>query len=79
MNTDRSILIHHKYKINKLKEKRILSGLSQKELSKRSGVPLKSIGNYEQGFRDINRARVDIVYRLARELNCTIEELITID
>lgn len=63
-------------KVSKLKLIRIKKGIKQSELSELSGVPLKCIGNYEQLRRDINHARVDIVYRLARSLDCSIEELI---
>ena len=63
-------------KVSKLKLLRIKKGMKQSELSALSGVPLKCIGNYEQLRRDINHARVDIVYRLARSLDCSIEELI---
>jgi len=63
-------------KVSKLKLIRIKKGMKQSELSALSGVPLKCIGNYEQLRRDINHARVDIVYRLASALNCSIEELI---
>ncbi len=50
--------------------------MKQSELSELSGVPLKGIGNYEQLHKDINHARVDIVYHLARSLDCSIKELI---
>lgn len=63
-------------KVSKLKLIRIKRGMKQSELSALSGVPLKCIGNYEQLRRDINHARVDIVYRLAHSLDCSIEELI---
>lgn len=63
-------------KVSKLKLVRIQKGMKQAELAERSGVPLKCIGNYEQLRRDINRARVDIVYRLALALGCQIEELL---
>lgn len=63
-------------KVSKLKLVRIQKGMKQAELAERSGVPLKCIGNYEQLRRDINRAHVDIVYRLALALGCQIEELL---
>lgn len=63
-------------KVSKLKLLRIKKGMKQSELSELSGVPLKCIGNYEQLRRDINHARADIVYRLARALDCHIEDLL---
>ncbi|MDD3251740.1 MAG: helix-turn-helix transcriptional regulator [Lachnospiraceae bacterium] len=68
--------IPHKVRVSNLKRKRIERGIKQAELADLSGVPLKCIGNYEQLRRDINRARVDIVYSLAAALNCRIEELL---
>ena len=66
-------------KISKLKLMRIQKGMKQAELSEASGIPLKCIGNYEQLRRDINHARVDIVYRLAAALGCQMEELLDIE
>lgn len=64
---------------SKLKLMRIQKGMKQAKLSALSGVPIKCIGNYEQLRRDINHARVDIVYRLAAALDCRIEELLEIE
>lgn len=63
---------------NSLKLARIRAGLSQKELASLSGVPIKSIGNLEQGRRDINRCRVDIVYRLASALGCDMLDILNL-
>lgn len=71
--------VQTKVKISKLKLMRIKKGMKQSELSEVSGVPMKCIGNYEQLRRDINHARVDIVYRLATALECKIEELLDIE
>lgn len=67
------------HQISKLKLIRIQKGMKQAELSEASGIPLKCIGNYEQLRRDINHARVDIVYRLATALGCQMEELLDIE
>lgn len=66
--------VSHKY--NSLKLARIRAGISQKELASLSGVPVKSIGNLEQGRRNINHCRVDIVYRLASALGCNMLDLL---
>lgn len=62
--------------MSKLKAKRELAGLSQSELAEASGVSLRMIQYYEQGFKDINRAAVVTIKRLADALKCEIEELI---
>ena len=59
-----------------LKRIRVLYGCTQSELAKRSGVSLRSIQMYEQRNKDINKASVETVHRLAKVLGCTIEDLI---
>lgn len=65
-------------KISKLKLLRKTNGLTQKELSDATGIPLKCIGNYEQRVRDLNKASSIIVYKLSIALNCRMEDLIEI-
>ena len=50
--------------------------LSQVELAAISGVPARTIKAYEQGKLDISKAQADTLYKLARTLDCTIEDLI---
>ena len=71
--------VHHTVKTSKLKLMRIKKGLKQSDLAAASGIPLKCIGNYEQLRRNLNRAQVCTVYRLAKALGCTIEDLLEID
>lgn len=52
-------------RISNLKRMRVMKRLRQEDLAKRSGVPVKCIGNYEQFRRDINHARFITVYKLA--------------
>ena len=59
-----------------LKRIRLLSKLSQKELSIKSGVSLRSIQMYEQKNKDINKANAISLYMLAKTLNCNIEDLL---
>ena len=59
-----------------LRRIRTAYGCTQAELAKRSGVTLRSIQMYEQRNKDINKASVETVYRLAKILGCTIEDLI---
>lgn len=60
----------------KLKRLRECAGLSQAELSEKSGVSLRSIQMYEQRNKDINRAQAASVAKLARTLGCSVEDLI---
>lgn len=59
-----------------LKLEREKAGLSQSALSKLSGVPLRTIQQYEQGQKDLNRAAAETVYSLSTALNVPIEVLI---
>ncbi|MBR3975939.1 MAG: helix-turn-helix domain-containing protein [Clostridia bacterium] len=59
-----------------LKRIRTAYGCTQAELAAFSGVSLRSIQMYEQRNKDINKASVDTVFRLAKALGCTVEELI---
>ena len=64
--------------MNKLKEIRTQQGLAQSLLSKEANVSLKTLQAYEQGDRDIKKAQAETVYKLAKALNCKMEELIDI-
>ena len=59
-----------------LKRIRTAYGCTQTELAQLSGVSLRSIQMYEQRNKDINKASVDTVYRLAKTLGCVMEDLI---
>lgn len=60
----------------KLKRIRTAYGCTQAELAQMSGVSLRSIQMYEQRNKDINKASVETVYRLAKTLGCAMEDLI---
>lgn len=53
--------------------------LSQSQLAEKSGVNLRMIQNYEQGFKDINKAQAITLYKLAQALDCTIEDLLELE
>ncbi len=61
---------------SKLKTVRRRCGLTQEELANISGVSLNTIRAYERKSKDINRAQLDIVVKLAKALKCEIEDLI---
>lgn len=55
---------------------RRMSGLTQKELADKSGVPIRMIQLYEQQQNDISKASADYVIRLAKGLDVSVEKLI---
>ena len=70
-----SILIR-KNIATKLQTVRKAVGLSQKELSEKSGVTLRMIQQYEQRAKDINKASAGNLFALARVLGCKAEDLL---
>ena len=64
------------YPETNLKRIRTAYGCSQSKLAKMSGVSLRSIQMYEQRQKDINKAQSDSLYRLAKALGCTMEDLL---
>lgn len=60
----------------KLQTLRKAIGLSQKELSEKSGVTLRMIQQYEQRAKNINKATASNLIALARTLGCKAEDLL---
>ncbi len=58
-----------------LKLLRQKAGLSQRELEEFSGVPVRTIQQYEQRQKNINRAQAEYLTMLARTLCCEAEDL----
>lgn len=61
-----------------LKTRRLAAGLSQSELAVASGVPLRTIQQYEQKQKDINAAKAQSVLSLAKALDCSAEDLMEV-
>lgn len=68
--------IRRVYPDTNLKRIRTAYGCTQAELAEKSEVSLRSIQMYEQRNKDINKASMETVYRLAKSLGCTMEDLI---
>ena len=65
--------------MSNLKRIRQESGLSQSQLSERSGVNIRLVQDYEQGHKSINNAKAITVYNLTQALGCDISELLELD
>lgn len=59
----------------RLKRLRIKNGLSQSSLAKASGIPLRTIQQYEQRQKDINKAHFEYIIMLSTALNCDPTDL----
>ena len=68
--------IREHFKDTNLKRIRRSYGCTQAELSKHSGVTLRSIQMYEQRNKDINKASADALYRISKVLGCSMESLL---
>ena len=60
----------------KLQTLRKTAGYSQRELSERSGVNLRTLQQYESRAKDMNKAAGRILSALARTLGCSMEDLL---
>ncbi len=54
-------------------------GISQSRLAKETGIPVRTIQQYEQRQKSINRAHVEYVIRLSKVLGCEPSELLEIE
>lgn len=66
---------HQMYK-SRLKWNREEKGMTQSSLSEKSGVSLRLIQAYEQGYKDINSAKCITVLQLAEAMECDIYDII---
>lgn len=64
--------------MNRLKELREAKGWTQKQLAEASGVNLRMVQYYEQGRKDLGKAKITTVVRLATALGCNLAELVKI-
>lgn len=62
--------------MSNLKRIREEKNISQAKLAEESGVSLRMIQHYEQGFKDINKAQGITLHNIAQALECKIEDLL---
>lgn len=65
--------------MSKLKEKRLEKGFSQKQLADLVGISLRTVQEYEQGNRDINKCQAIKVYNICKILDCDIKDILEFD
>lgn len=64
--------------MSNLKELREKKKITQARLSELSGVSIRMIQYYEQGYKDINKAQAIILYKLSLALECKIEDILNL-
>jgi transcriptional regulator with XRE-family HTH domain len=62
--------------MKKLKELRKAQGLSQSQLAEKAGTNIRTLQYYEQGYKNINNARIDILVKYCLALDCKLSDLI---
>lgn len=71
-----NLIMKHLSMESSLKAWRTKRKLTQRQLADISGVSLRAIKAYEQGKLEISKAQGETLYKLARTLDCSIEDLI---
>lgn len=61
--------------VSRLKKYRMLVGLSQSELAEKTNIPVRTIQQYEQRQKNINKAQAEYLIRLAKALYCKPQDL----
>lgn len=69
-------IIRRKKGTTRLQQKRKILGLSQSQLAREANVNLRTLQEYEIGTKDINKASAEVVLRLAKTLNCRVDDLL---
>lgn len=64
--------------MTRLKDIRKSKNMTQSQLSEISGVNLRTLQDYEQGSKDINKVAGITLYKLAQALECKIEDLLEV-
>lgn len=62
--------------MTRLKEMRIKSGLTQKQLAEKSDLKLAVLQHYEQGNRNFDGAKLDTIIKVCIALDCKIQDII---
>lgn len=62
-----------------LQKIRIARGITQQQLSYRTTIPLRTIQNYEQRERNINKAQAQYIVSLSKALTCKVEDLLELE
>lgn len=62
--------------MSNLKKIREDKNITQNQLAEASGVNLRILQYYEQGYKDINKAQAVTLHKIAQALECKVEDLL---
>ena len=65
--------------MNNLKHYRKKAGLSQAQLAELTQISCRTIQSYEQDVKPLENARAVTLIRMAKALNCSVEDLICVE
>lgn len=60
----------------KLLERRLQLGMTQLQLAQKSGIDSTTISNFETGYRSFTRVQISTAEKIAKALDCKIDDLI---
>lgn len=72
-------IIGKKYLPTRLQVQRKICGFTQKQLSEKARINLRTLQQYELRAKNINKAAVETLLALAQTLSCRIEDLLEYD
>ncbi|MBQ6499852.1 MAG: helix-turn-helix transcriptional regulator [Mogibacterium sp.] len=61
---------------NNMKELRQAAGLTQAQLAEKSGVNVRMVQYYENGFKDLSKAAFETGLKIAEALGCDPRDLL---
>ena len=62
--------------MSKLQDIRVERSLSQSQIAEMSGVGVRVLQHYEQGFRDVNGAKLSTLLKLCLALDCRLTDIL---
>ena len=62
--------------MSKLKDLRLKKGLTQQQLAMKANTNVRVLQHYEQGFKNFNHARLDILLKYCLALECKLSDLL---
>ena len=65
--------------MTRLQEARKSKGLSQSQLARAAGVPVRTLQELEAGRKNINKSAAITVLRLADVLGCNIRDILEVE
>lgn len=76
VNYDGKYMYVHFGKISRIKMRRFEIGKSQKQIAEKTGYTISTIQNCEEYYCDMSRQPENLVYKLAKALECDVDDIL---